>query len=221
MGVIPDEVTEAINSCDFVIGSDECGYGAYAGPLVVCAAVIPKDWAFSKLVRDSKAVKTEEQRQEIAKQIVSHITYDIVSVPVNRIDEVGVYKILISSHQEAISRVRKRHGDKGRYCAIADGRLPLPGIISLPKADALIPAVSAASILGKVARDVHMTKMSDKYPGYGFARHKGYGTPEHEAALRSKGPCEIHRKSYAPVAKLLKGDQQNICEELPTDEDTV
>jgi ribonuclease HII len=77
---------------------------------------------------------------------------------------------------------------------------------AIVKGDARVPAISAASILAKVARDAEMTAMSPRYPGYGFALHKGYGTPEHLAALRAQGPCEIHRRSFEPVWALLQVD---------------
>ena len=77
---------------------------------------------------------------------------------------------------------------------------------AIVKGDRLVAAISAASILAKVARDAEMTAMEARYPGYGFADHKGYASPEHLAALKERGPCEIHRKSFEPVHALLQAD---------------
>ena len=77
---------------------------------------------------------------------------------------------------------------------------------AIVKGDKLVAAISAASILAKVARDAEMTAIDARYPGYGFAHHKGYGTPEHLAALRERGPCEIHRRSFEPVWAMLQAE---------------
>ena len=75
---------------------------------------------------------------------------------------------------------------------------------AIVRGDSLVPAISAASILAKTARDAEMTLLDARFPGYGFAIHKGYGTSEHLAALRERGPCEVHRRSFAPVVMLLQ-----------------
>ncbi len=77
---------------------------------------------------------------------------------------------------------------------------------AIVKGDSRVPAISAASILAKTARDAEMTLLDRRYPGYGFAQHKGYCTPEHLAALKEHGPCEIHRRSFEPVMLLLQAD---------------
>jgi len=87
---------------------------------------------------------------------------------------------------------------------IVDGKIPVEGAIALPKADLLIPAVSLASIIAKGTRDRIMTELSKVHPGYGFENHFGYGTPEHQAALEKLGPCSIHRRSYAPIARMSR-----------------
>jgi ribonuclease HII len=84
---------------------------------------------------------------------------------------------------------------------VADGTLPIEGVISIPKADDKVPAVSLASCIAKVMRDAYMVKASKKYPAYGFEENMGYGVPKHQAALEEFGPCEIHRMSYGPVKK--------------------
>jgi ribonuclease HII len=216
--VIPDSITAAIDAADYVVGSDEVGYGAWAGPLVVCAVVISKNWPLAHLVKDSKAFtgkNAHSHREKIAKQILTAVTYTIVSVPPEQIDDAGVYKLLPILHGRAIDAVIAKHaalGVVGTNAVIVDGTLKVfygngEQALSLPKADSLIPAVSAASIIGKVARDLTMVKLSKEYPGYGFENHRGYGGDEnhaHSIALRRLGPCAIHRKSYGPIRDLLK-----------------
>ena len=91
--------------------------------------------------------------------------------------------------------------------------------LSLPKADSLISAVSAASILGKVAHDHHMVKMNEKYPGYGFHNNKGYGgNPEHDDGLKKLGICAIHRRSYGPIARLVEASTPMAAEDFQDDE---
>lgn len=191
---------------DYVIGSDECGYGSWAGPLVVCAALVSRDWPDAHLVADSKAL-TPARRTAICKQIIKTVLFVIESVKPPEIDAQGVYEAVLGAHQRAIAAVQAKHeesGCVGTIEIIVDGNLPIPGARSLPKADALIPAVSAASIIGKVARDRHMVKEAVLYPGYDFEHSMGYGTPKHHEALRRLGPCPIHRRSYAPVARVLR-----------------
>lgn len=213
--MIPPELAARLEAADFVVGSDECGYGCLAGPLVVCSAIIPKGWALVPEVKDSKAftgTNAEARRQEVARKILPHLTYVLVSVPVEEIDARGVYKCLLSAHSKAITDLLAKHPPSGKAVIIVDGTLKIPYqkgsetrmAESLPKADALVPAVSAASIVGKVARDAHMVKLSKTYVGYGLERHKGYDTPEHRHALKELGPRDIHRKSFKTVRDLIE-----------------
>jgi len=195
---------------DYILGSDECGYGSWAGPLVVCAALVSRDWPDAHLVKDSKAL-TAARRTAVCKQIIKTVLFAIESVKPPEIDAQGVYKAVLGAHQRAIAAVKAKHeesGCVGTIEIIVDGNLPIPGARSLPKADALIPAVSAASIIGKVARDRHMVKQAALYPGYGFEKHMGYGTPEHRAALERLGVCDLHRRSYAPIARLVAAREE-------------
>lgn len=217
--MIPPSITAAIESADYVVGSDECGYGAWAGPLVVCAVVISKEWPLAHLVKDSKAFtgkNREPQREKVAAQILKGLTYAVVSIPPSEIDEVGVSKVLPMAHTRAINAVISKHegmGVVGTNAVIVDGTLKVPygegmQALALPEADGLIPAVSAASIIGKVARDRHMRKVAAQYPGYGFEENKGYGgNPAHAAGLKAHGPCEIHRRSYGPIRDLVQSTQ--------------
>lgn len=199
-----------------MVGSDECGAGSWAGPLVVCAVVLSKDWPLTHLVKDSKAFKgknAEAQRQKVAKQIIPAVTYAIVSSSPAEIDETGIYKLLPVVHGRAIDAVIAKHealGAIGTNAVVVDGTLKVTygkgqQALSLPKGDSLIAAISAASIIGKVARDVLMTKLSEKFPGYAFESNKGYGGNQaHDAGLAKLGVCEIHRKSFGPIRERLK-----------------
>lgn len=208
------------SDAEYIIGSDECGYGSWAGPLVVCAALVSKNWPNAVHVRDSKDFSgptKEAKREEIVRKILGTCLYAIVSVPAPDVDAEGVYKALKRAHAEAIRAVLKKHeatGSIGKVLIVVDGTLDIdvPEAISLPKADALVAAVSAASLIGKVARDQHMRKIAKKYPGYGFDSNKGYNAPAHELGLQKLGPCEIHRKSYAPIARLLEEKERLVSQ---------
>ncbi len=217
--MIPASIQAALAEADYVVGSDECGYGAWAGPLVVCAVIVSKDWPLAHLVRDSKDFdrKTAEvQRERIAAQILKGLTYAIESVQPKEIDENGIYRLLPMVHGRAIDAVIKKHealGVIGKNVVIVDGNMKVhyaggTQAIALPKADALIPAVSAASIIGKVARDRAMTKYAKQYPGYGFEENKGYGgNPAHDAGLQKLGISDIHRRSFAPMRNMVQKEE--------------
>jgi len=194
------------SSAEWVIGSDEVGYGSWAGPLLVCATLVHRNWT-AVGVGDSKKI-VEKERSRICDLFKSTTPHLLVWVTPEKIDELGVYKALLGAHQTAILGLISQA--KSTPLVIVDGfpqgtgPIGVPNAVGLPKADGLIPAVGLASIIAKVTRDRHMQKESQTYPGYGFGNHKGYGTPEHEMALDKLGVCPIHRKSYAPVRKRLE-----------------
>ena len=188
-----------------IVASDEAGYGAWAGPLVVAAVAAPRDWVPPAGLTDSK--KLTEARREALYTLLSidkSITRWIVSVYPQIIDGAGVYKANLAHHLSVHGYFQRTYTDA---LHVADGNLPLgDAIVSLPKADALVPAVSAASILAKVTRDRLMRDLGKEYPGYGFEHHMGYGVPAHEEALQKLGPCPIHRMSYAPVKAYVRSE---------------
>lgn len=198
------------STAEWVVGSDEVGYGAWAGPLVVCAVALPRGWS-EKGVGDSKKVSKTE-RVRIATRFVKEtpVLYHLVKASNDEIDQEGVATVLPQCHRMALEGILKKV--KGEPLIIVDGfkhgtrSIGVPGAIGLPEGDGLIPAVSLASIIAKVTRDMMMVEMSKQYPGYFFADHKGYRSEDHEDALRRLGPCAIHRKSYAPIARLLRGE---------------
>lgn len=178
-------------------GVDEAGRGPLAGPVVV-AAVILDPLRRIRGLADSK-ILTAARREVLDARIRERaIAFSVVAVDVAEIDRVNIFQATMLGMARALAALTPlpalalidgNHVPKNIQCA---GRAIVDG-------DALEPAISAASILAKVARDRIMCDLDARYPGYGFARHKGYSTPEHFAALDRLGPCCEHRTSFAPV----------------------
>ena len=192
----------------WVVGSDEAGLGSWAGPLLVAAVALTRDWQDLR-VTDSKAL-SERRREALFDEFRDMLSVAAVAIQPRTIDEMGVHKAVIMGHLRVIRKVLKELPGVTPLI-VADGNLPLEevGAISLPKADALVPAVSMASIFAKVTRDRIMRKLAKRFPGYGLEVHKGYGTQAHQVALQKLGPCFIHRKSYRPVARSMEKIDQS------------
>ena len=185
-----------------IAGVDEAGRGACAGPLVV-AAVILKDPHNSSLdgVKDSKAL-TAKQRESLYEKICDNATsYSIIEIAPSEIDEIGLHKSNLEGMRRAISAL-----DTEPEYILTDGYeiegLSTPSL-AVWKGDQVALSISAASILAKVFRDRVMENLDMKYPGYGFAQHKGYVTRLHQSALEKLGVSDIHRRSYANISTLL------------------
>lgn len=209
---IPAELADRITRADYVCGSDETGYGSWAGPLLVVSVRVPRHWQGPPGLTDSKKL-TPAKREALAERLIGdpQVMIRRVWYLAPEIDRVGVYRACIEAHQIV------HEGTTGLH--IADGNLDLgPHIVSLPKADLLIPAVSAASVIAKVARDREMTTLGAAHPGYGFPEHKGYGTPAHQEALTKLGPCKIHRRSYAPVQQALQAAEARAQADMMTED---
>lgn len=196
-----------------VIGSDEAGYGCWAGCLVVCAASAPQGWDDERF-RDSKDYDNEEAlREQLRDEVVKsdRFPHHVVLVKPEDIDRNGVYMTLQLAHQEALKAVYAKVG--GEVLAIVDGNLPVYKmgldfpVVALPKADVLIPECSLASVIAKTTQCRLMVELDQKYPGYGFANHMGYGTPEHEAAIKTLGVTDVHRKTYRPIREALEREE--------------
>jgi ribonuclease HII len=183
-------------------GVDEAGRGPLAGP-VVAAAVILDPAHLPTGLRDSKAM-TARQRVAVAETIRTHaLAWAVAESSVAEIDELNILQATLLAMRRAVAALRP-----AAEFALVDGNqlppLPIPAR-ALVRGDALEPAISAASILAKTHRDALMAQFDVQHPGYGFARHAGYGTPAHLARLRQLGPCPLHRRSFAPVRELLAG----------------
>jgi ribonuclease HII len=187
----------------FIAGVDEVGRGSLMGPVVAAAVIMPENVKarWKSRVRDSKQL-THEEREElfplIQKAAVSAATGSIAN---DVIDSVGIAKATCLAMIEAI----KQLAPQPQYLLIdfvkLDLSIPQKGIID---GDSLCFSIACASIIAKVTRDRMVVEMDRDYPGYGFANHKGYGTKEHLASLRQKGPCPLHRRSFQPVSDIIK-----------------
>lgn len=183
-----------------ICGVDEAGRGPLAGPVVVAACILPP---FLRIegINDSKQL-SKKKRDELYKTIVkSALSYKIVFVSVEEVDELNIYQATKKGMLEAI-RGLDITPDHCLIDAMPLGELEIPHT-SIIHGDARCASVAAASILAKVTRDNYMEKMDIKYPNYGFKKHKGYGTKVHLEALEKYGPCKIHRKTYSPVSKYF------------------
>ncbi len=184
-----------------VAGVDEAGRGPLAGPVVVAAVVLDPHRPIDGL-NDSKKL-SEARRERLYPLIVERsLAHCVVIVGPEEIDRLNIFQATMAGMSRAVAGLALTATE-----ALVDGNhlpkdLPCRGR-AIVGGDALEPAISAASILAKVTRDRLMVAMETQYPGYGFAVHKGYPTPAHLAALECLGPCREHRRSFAPVKRLL------------------
>ena len=184
-----------------VAGVDEAGRGPLAGP-VVAAAVILDDLHPIAGLADSKKL-TAARREKLYDEIrAKALCCSIAEASVEEIDQLNILQATLLAMRRAVMGLRLKPA-----MVLVDGnRLPVLDVPAeaIVKGDALVPAISAASILAKVHRDCWCAQVHDEFPQYGFAGHKGYGTAVHMAALREHGACIHHRRSFAPVAQNLR-----------------
>ena len=191
---------EHLRHLTHVAGVDEAGRGPLAGP-VVAAAVILNPAHRIKGLADSKQL-SEKTRTELAGEIRSKA----VAWAIGRIDHIEIDRInILQASLLAMKKAIEALTVVPEHVLVDGNQCPriLLSVEAIIRGDQSVPAISAASILAKVARDQEMTELDQLYPGYGFARHKGYSTPEHLLALQQLGPCPIHRRSFAPVNRLI------------------
>lgn len=168
-------------------GIDEAGRGPLAGPLVMAGVILHQN---IHGLNDSKKL-SEKKRELLFDEILTKSTHHIVRFDAAIIDELGISACLAAGLHEIME-----HIENADYLFDGNSTFGVNGLRTMVKADALIPEVSAASILAKVTRDREMVKMSALYPSYGFHGHKGYGSAAHIEAIRQYGHCAIHRKSF-------------------------
>ncbi len=188
-------------------GVDEAGRGPLAGPVVAAAVVFPRGVPWPR-VNDSKQL-TAEARGELDRLIraVPGVRIGVGVVEAAEIDELDILRATWKAMRLAVD------GVKGADFVLVDGRpvkgLPLPSR-AIVKGDAKSASIAAASIIAKEERDRRMNELAERYPGYGFEVHKGYGTRRHLEALRELGPCAEHRKSFRPVRELLEPPPEQL-----------
>jgi len=201
MRIHPLEVTLKKDGFSFIAGVDEAGRGPWAGPLVSAAVILPKNVRLPGL-NDSKKL-TPVQREVLFALILKKADVGVGIVSSKTIDKYGLTKALNMSYQRAIQGLSRQP----KY-VLVDGigkyslSYPYKTVI---KGDSKVRSIAAASIVAKVTRDFIMEMFDKKYPEYGFAKHKGYGTRHHRQNLLKYGCCLIHRRSFKPINELING----------------
>lgn len=183
-----------------IAGVDEAGRGPLAGAVYAAAVILDPARPIDGLA-DSKVLRAQ-RREELALEIrESALSWSIASASVQEIDQMNILRATLIAMRRAVFGLAIKPG-----LALVDGnqapRLPC-SVKTIVKGDALVPAISAASILAKTARDADLVRLHGLYPHYGFDQHKGYGTGMHLERLREHGPCPEHRRSFSPVKNML------------------
>ncbi len=193
---------------------DEAGRGPLAGPVVAAAVILPP-YAELPPVKDSKQL-TAAERDGLAAALktLPGIIWAVAEVPAAGIDELNILRATHRAMREAVARLAEP-ADFALIDGLPVRDFPVPSQ-AIVKGDALSASIAAASILAKTHRDALMDGLDARYPGYGFARHKGYGTAEHLEALKRLGPCPEHRRSFAPVARIVEGAPEQLELGLPS-----
>jgi ribonuclease HII len=182
-------------------GVDEAGRGPLAGP-VVAAAVILDELNPIHGLNDSKKLSAKRREALFDEIRARALCFAIAEASVQEIDEINILQATLLAMKRAVEALRL----PPKLVLVDGNRLPILSIRSeaIVQGDALVPAISAASILAKVHRDRLCEEMHQRYPVYGFDQHKGYGTAQHMAALQAHGPADCHRMTFAPVARSVR-----------------
>ncbi len=184
-----------------IAGVDEVGRGPLAGPVMAAAVMLPKGYELPGLT-DSKRLSARRRESLAARLRVDAEHWALGSASATEIDSLNIHHATLLAMRRALlalSRIPEH--------VLVDGRFAPTGpwhATTVVGGDATVPAISAASIIAKVARDALLLELHDRYPAYGFDRHAGYPTPTHLAALEKHGPCPEHRRSFAPVARSIQ-----------------
>jgi ribonuclease HII len=188
-----------------VAGADEAGRGACAGPLVVAACVLPEGRRGQVPgLADSKLLVPATRERVYARIMDCALAWSAVTIPSTELDRLGLHVCNVAGMRRAIAQLAVEPA-----YVLTDG-FPVAGLgapgLAIWKGDRVAACVAAASVIAKVTRDRIMCELHEAYPEYDFAGHKGYVTPEHNAALRGNGPCPEHRRRFINVARTLSGD---------------
>lgn len=195
---------------EYVLGVDEVGFGAWAGPLVVGGVVLPKGWDHP-LCLDSKVLSAKQRVKALAALKDSWVTAIVCGMEANDVDKIGVNyareyltKLVTKALLQIVpdSLVVQDGGDP-----ISSEGVERRNLVCMVGADAHVPAVSAASIVAKLTRDEDMVSYGEVFPEYAFHSNKGYHSAAHNNGLAAHGPCAIHRMSYKPLKKFVVGSK--------------
>lgn len=193
-----------------IAGLDEAGRGPLAGSVIAGALIFDKKFLLKEIdneiisqINDSKKL-TEKKREEIFEYLISTdgIQYAVGEATAEEVDDINILQATWVAMRRAINNLKEKPS-----IVLVDG-LPVKGLLieseSIVKGDSKSISIAAASIIAKVTRDRQITTLDLKHPEYGFANHKGYGTKKHLEALNKYGPCPIHRKTFKPVADVIR-----------------
>jgi len=189
----------------YLCGVDEAGRGPLAGPVVAAAVILPPGASLPGL-NDSKKLSPSRRERLAAEIRATALAWAVAEASASEIDEWNILRATLRAMARAVAALPLVPDE-----VLVDGNrapeleVPVRTIIG---GDALEPAIMAASILAKTHRDARLVALDRRYPGYGFARHKGYGTAAHLAALARLGPCPEHRRSFAPVRAAANGSER-------------
>lgn len=203
---MPEQVVLPWPTDGLLAGVDEAGRGPLAGP-VVAAAVILDDLQPIAGLNDSKKLSARRREALFDEIRAKALCFCVAQASVEEIDRLNILQASMLAMQRAVQGLRLRPA----LVQVDGNRLPRLDVRAeaIVQGDALVPAISAASILAKVTRDRWCEEFAQRYPDYGFAAHKGYGTAAHLQALARYGATEQHRRSFAPVARVLAAQRQN------------
>jgi len=206
------EYEQLRHSKPHILGADECGYGSWAGPLIVCAVAVPHDWRPPWGLNDSKKLRPN-RREELFEHMKSRIPYAISMAQSDEIDRQGVIISLRRCYREVTQAILAKYPES---LIVFDGEVKLPGLthLNFPKADGVVPAVMAASVIGKVLHDRYMWQLAEKYPGYDLQKNQGYGTKDHREAIKRLGPSPIHRITYIKTEKLRTVEEMRAANDV-------
>lgn len=202
---VPEGIAGLLVPGGLVAGVDEAGRGPLAGPVIAGAVILDPDRPVRGL-RDSKRL-TAARRERLYDEIVDRaLAWAVGRAEVEEIDRVNILQASLCAMQRAVAALQPAAG-----YALVDGNhcpeLPCPAQ-AIVRGDSLVAAISAASIMAKVTRDREMIELDARYPGYGLAQHKGYPSRLHMEALQRLGVLPVHRRSYAPVRRILERQQR-------------
>lgn len=201
------ELEQILATYTRIAGVDEVGRGPLVGAVVAAAVILDPARPIAGL-KDSKKL-SEKRREELAKEIREKaLAWSLGRAERIEIDEINILKATMLAMQRAVNGLKVTPD----FVLVDGNRVPLLTSPSLAvvKGDSLVQAISAASILAKVARDEEMHALHHKYPLYGFDEHKGYPTPKHLAALKAHGPILEHRRSFGPVREALSHHLKSV-----------